>query len=147
MFALCTGVRWLYLWYDSEKWGTGTAIIEDVHVKTVTGLEERANTYFRVQARYRYRWHERMYSGNRLTISEQPFDYPTSEMWRKKLDAARQTGQGIPILVNPKDPSMSVLVREWESRYVIIGLVGFLFILTPNIAMVAFWIARRYASM
>ena len=140
IFCLSTSGRWLYCWHDSEKWVPGNAIIDDVHVETVRSSGEHADhTSFRVHVQYHYQWHEQTYHGNRLTISQQPEDYSTSETWRKELDAARQTGSSIPVLINPKDPSMSVLIRQWESRYTLIGVAGILFVLAPNVALVLFW--------
>ncbi|HWB61609.1 MAG TPA: DUF3592 domain-containing protein [Chthoniobacteraceae bacterium] len=98
------------------------ARILDVHYSTATTGRNGFTTRI-VQGKYSYSYNGRIYESERLTIHGYPADF------YDRLKQAKDTGGNVPCFVDPQDPTLSVLNRNfaiWDKFLLAIGALIFL---------------------
>ncbi|MGB0514336.1 MAG: DUF3592 domain-containing protein, partial [Wenzhouxiangellaceae bacterium] len=109
----------VFKWWDARDWQPVPATVLEANLDVSQGTD--SSTY-RVEARYRYRFNDRILESDRVDFhsgADNIGDYHR-QMYRR-LNAARQSGEPVTAWVDPDDPSSAVLRRELRW-----GLLGFM---------------------
>lgn len=128
----------------ARSWQATEAHMSSVELKTSYG----ESTTYKATGRYHYEWDGRRYTSTQLMFSagsDSHFKY--HDDFVRALQKAHRAGDPVPVWVNPKNPSESVLTRKprW-GKYWAQTVFCLIFTMAGSAVILVGWLGRKWAG-